>query len=92
MLKRSDIAILENFKMNHLEIISFVLKVLDDVEGSNLLEIFEYVYIDEEKLILEDICEYVNTTLSTLKRKIQKLNQVISSIEKSLKNKKSTLI
>ena len=84
MIKGIKKAKIKNYKKQNEEKILFVLKIVSKIIDNCLLEIFEYVYLVEEKYTFVDIADKLYLSESTFKRKIKLLNTLIKAIEEEI--------
>ena len=86
MLKRKNIASLEDFSQEEGVVVGFVLKILDKAEGYRLyIEFFE-IYLNKEIITLERLSYKLSISLNTLHHHLRK-NKYIYLV-KTLKKEK----
>ncbi len=88
MLKRSKIANLQSYNKKDIELIQFILQIIDKVENTNYYQEFYYIYLDNTIYTLEDVAFLVPSSLSTFKRHLKILNLYIFTIGEAIKDKK----
>lgn len=84
MLKGQSKAKLEKYNKKDEFIIMFIIKIIDDILDENIFDIFEYIFIKEDKYTLEDIEYVLFLSSSTLKRKVKLMNKIIKIVNEKV--------
>ena len=87
MLKRKNIASLEDFSQEEGVVVGFVLKILDKAEGYRLYIAFFEIYLNKEIITLERLSYKLSISLNTLHHHLRKINRIIQAV-KTLKKEK----